>query len=274
MQRISMADEQWLAALIPHLAAEHLTSRFGRSGWDRKADGSLITEADTAMQRAVIGALAEHFPGVPVLAEEQSTAAQQALIEEADSGVWCLDPLDGTTNFARGMPLFAVSLALIRQGEVELGLVHDPLRGETFSARLGEGARLNGEPLPPPARLAALAESVAIVDFKRLAARLAAALAVRPPFRSQRSIGSVALDWCWLAAGRCQLYLHGGQRLWDYAAGQLIAHEAGAAVCLADEVAGPCLFRLSLAQRLALGACDEALLSRWRAWLVEAAAGG
>lgn len=267
-----MADEQWLAARISDLAAECLTPRFGRSGWDHKADGSLITEADTAMQQAVIAALEARFPGVPVLAEEQSTAEQQGLIEEAESGVWCLDPLDGTTNFARGMPLFGVSLALIRRGQVEFGLVHDPSRGETFSARLGHGARLDGAPLRPPPAFAALAECVALVDFKRLSAPLATALAVAPPFRSQRSIGSVALDWCWLAAGRFQLYLHGGQRLWDYAAGQLIAREAGAAVCLADDLEGVCRFRLSLAQRLAVGACDDALLALWRSWLAGASA--
>ena len=267
MERIEREDEQWLAARIGELASRELTARFGSIDWGRKADGSLITEADTAMQRAVISALAERFPQVPVLAEEQPREEQQRLIEGAENGVWCLDPLDGTTNFARGMPLFGVSLALIRHGRVEMGLVHDPVRRETFTARRGEGARLDGETLQLPAVSGELAESVAMVDFKRLAPPLATRLVVDPPFRSQRSIGSVALDWCWLAAGRFQLYLHGGQRIWDYAAGHLVAREAGAAVCLVDDVDGVCSFSLGLAPRMAIGAENKALLAAWRSWL-------
>lgn len=267
MGLIGIEDEQWLAVRVKDLAARHLTARFGRIDWDRKADGSLITEADTAMQRAVIAALGERFPGVPVLAEEQPAEQQRKLVEDSGSGVWCLDPLDGTTNFARGMPLFGVSLALIRHGQVEMGLVHDPVRGETFTARRGEGARLDGSSLSPPPAFGTLGESVAMIDFKRLTASLATRLVVEPPFRSQRSIGSVALDWCWLAAGRFQLYLHGGQRLWDYAAGHLVAREAGAAVCLVDGVDEPCGFSLSLAPRMAIGAGNEALLAAWRSWL-------
>jgi myo-inositol-1(or 4)-monophosphatase len=244
--------------------------RFGRVSPSHKADGSLLTEADTAMQAAIVEALNRRFRDIPVLAEEQAPEFQQRMIAEAEHGVWCLDPLDGTTNFASGMPLFGVSLALIRRGVVELGLVHDPVRGETFTARRGAGAHLNGRALRTGAVVAELAECVAVVDFKRLSAPLATRLAVAPPFRSQRSIGSVALDWSWLAAGRFQLYLHGGQRLWDYAAGQLIAREAGAAVCLAGDINGDCGFEPSLEPRVATGAADAELLAPWRAWLAEA----
>jgi len=259
--------EIWLADMVAEAAAEHLMRRFGLVSRVHKADGSLLTEADTAMQAAVVAALERRYPGIPVLAEEQPPQTQRRLIAEAEQGVWCLDPLDGTTNFACGMPLFGVSLALIRRGEVELGVVHDPVRGETFTARKGGGARLNGLTLTTPVAVDELAECVAVVDFKRLAPGQARRLALSPPFRSQRSIGSVALDWTWLAAGRFQLYLHGGQRLWDFAAGQLVAREAGALVCLGDSETGDCGFGASLSPRVATGAADASLFAAWRDWL-------
>ncbi|MEN8176013.1 MAG: inositol monophosphatase family protein, partial [Pseudomonadota bacterium] len=211
------------------LADTHLLSRFGRIAAGRKADGSVITEADLSMQAAVGDWLRRRYPRIPLLAEEQSAQEHQRLLEHADSGVWCLDPLDGTANFAAGMPLFSVSLALISRGRVMAGLVYDPVRREAFAALAGQGAWLNGKPLDVAgAAPGALDACVAMVDFKRLSETLATRLAVDPPYRSQRSIGSVALDWAWLAAGRFQLYLHGGQKLWDYAAGYLVAAEAGA----------------------------------------------
>jgi myo-inositol-1(or 4)-monophosphatase len=269
---VGVLDRQnvaWVVDCVTSLAAEHIGTRFGRVQGARKADGSLLTEADLAMQAALMAALEDHFPGIPVLAEEQDPGVQAHLIGEAEHGVWCLDPLDGTTNFASGVPLFGVSLALIRQGRVDFGVVHDPVRVESFHALAGKGAWLNGEPLGPVAAPGVLDECVAVVDFKRLAGPLATRLAVSPPFRSQRSFGSVALDWCWLAAGRYQLYLHGGQKLWDYAAGQLIAREAGAAVCLGESVADECAFEVSLGPRVATGAVTAGLLARWRTWLLE-----
>ena len=267
MTAIDRTDEHWLAEVTAELAASHLMGRFGSSGFSHKIDGSLLTPADTGMQAAMAAALGERYPGIPVLAEEQSPERQQALVERAHDGLWCLDPLDGTTNFAAGMPLFAVSLALIRDGAVEFGLVHDPVRRETFTAAHGGGARLNGERLVARAPRVTLADAVAVVDFKRLPGPLAVRLATAPPFRSQRSLGSVALDWVWLAAGRFQLYLHGAQRLWDYAAGLLIAREAGAAVCVADGPSGPCDSGVSLRARTAVAAADDALFALWRRWL-------
>lgn len=267
MNTIDAAEENWIRGEIAVLAQQYLMPHFGRVARSRKADGSLLTEADTAMQAAIIRSLEMRFPGTRVLAEEQPKKLQQELLDEAGGSVWCVDPLDGTTNFASGMPLFAVSVALVAGGGVQFGLVHDPVRGETFSARRGAGARLNGRTLGQPRSPPNLGECVAVVDFKRLDASLATRLAVSPPFRSQRSLGSVALDWSWLAAGRFQLYLHGGQRLWDHAAGQLIAREAGAAVCLGPSVEAECGFTLSLDPAVAVGAADAGLFAAWRSWL-------
>jgi myo-inositol-1(or 4)-monophosphatase len=267
---IDGTEEHWLAEVTAELAAVHLMARFGSGGFSHKTDGSLLTCADTGMQTAVIAALGERYPGIPVLAEEQSPESQQSLVERAKDGIWCLDPLDGTTNFAAGMPLFAVSLALIRDGAVEFGLVHDPVRRETFTATRGGGARLNGHHIGATAPGITLADAVAVVDFKRLPGPLAVRLATAAPFRSQRSLGSVALDWTWLAAGRFHLYLHGAQRLWDYAAGLLIAREARRAVCVADGAGGECQPGVSLRPRTAVAAADEVLFGAWRRWLAAA----
>jgi myo-inositol-1(or 4)-monophosphatase len=107
-----------------------------------------------------------------------------------------------------------------------------------------------------------------MVDFKRLTPTLATQLATSPPYRSQRSIGSVALDWCWLAAGRLQLYLHGGARLWDYAAGTLIFHEAGGHFSLSDAAARQSNQAAhGLRPQMAIGAANLRLYEAWLAWL-------
>jgi myo-inositol-1(or 4)-monophosphatase len=256
-----------LCSLLRAVAEDEILSRFRHVASRAKADGSLITEADLAVQRRVIAALRELTPETPVLGEEMSTEQQRRLLSDADGGVWCLDPLDGTTNFASGFPYFSISLALLKSGEAQLGLVYDPTRGECFSAERGAGAWLDGEALRQASDLDVLGGCVALVDLKRLTARDLARMGADAPFRSQRNLGSVALDWCWIAAGRGQLYLHGGQKLWDYAAGSLIASEAGAAARLMrrDGTLPPA--GISLEPRLAVAASNGGLLARWLAWL-------
>jgi myo-inositol-1(or 4)-monophosphatase len=131
----------------------------------------------------------------------------------------------------------------------------------------GQGAWLNGQPLLAPKLTHELKETIAMVDLKRLPEPLVRAMAGHPPFRSQRSFGSVALDWCWIACGRCQVYLHGGQKLWDYAAGQLVLNESGAAGGVLDDYSGDWLTHLSLAPRIALAASNAGLLAQWRRWI-------
>jgi myo-inositol-1(or 4)-monophosphatase len=114
---------------------------------------------------------------------------------------------------------------------------------------------------------------MAIVDIKRLPPTLVTAIAQRSPFRSQRSFGSVALDWCWIASGRCQVYLHGGQKLWDYAAGQLIMRESGAAGGILSAYDGDWTERPTLQPRIALAAASAELLAEWRDWVGAALSG-
>lgn len=255
-------DLEFIGELLARVGREELLSRFHRVGSRKKADGSLVTDADIASQRVIGEALAQRWPGSRLLGEEMGRAEQEAAIAQTDQPLWVLDPLDGTTNYAAGVPFFAISLALIEGGEIRFGMVHDPSRAETFMALKGEGAWLNGEPLILGEGCAeSLAESVAIVDFKRLERGLATALVTAPPYRSQRGFGSVALEWCWLAAGRGHLYLHGGQKLWDYAAGELILREAGGAA--PGEGRAP----LTLASREGVAACNGRLLREWLAFL-------
>jgi len=109
-----------------------------------------------------------------------------------------------------------------------------------------------------------LTHAVAGIDFKRLPGPLAARLAAEPPFASQRNFGASSLDWCWVADRRFHVYLHGGQRLWDYAAGSLILAEAGG---FAVTLRGEAVFRLDLAPRSVMAAHDAALLDEWSRWI-------
>ena len=254
-------DGDWLRLKqgILEIAGAEVMSRFHHVRATLKADGSLVTEADKAMQRAVESFLGKHWPEYAFLGEESTCQVQdEALLQTG--GCWILDPLDGTTNFSHGFEMFSVSLALLVGGEVVLGLVLDPLRGELFAARRGKGAERGGLPL----RIATVPESLgaclALVDFKRLPEPLASFMAVHPPYASQRNLGTVALDWCWLAAGRADIYLHGGQKLWDYAAGHLIFREAGGAACTLEGEPVPVL---DTCPRSAVAAGSQALLDAW-----------
>ena len=144
-----------------------------------------------------------------------------------------------------------------------LGIVFDPVRNECFSAEKGRGASLNGVVLNCP-DTHDLSDCVANVDYKRLVGDLAAQLVRCPPYRSQRNLGSSVLEWCWLAAGRIQLYLHGGQKLWDFAAGYLILLEAGGS---ATSLSGQPLDCGKLRKRSVVAAVNNPLLNRWCEWI-------
>lgn len=262
-----LAQLERLRVLVKRAAREELMSRFEHVSADKKGDGSLITAADLAMQQRLQAELANAWPHFALLGEEMSGVEQARLLGTREGGLWCLDPLDGTSNFAAGIPFFGVSLALIGEGSTRAAVVYDPARDECFSALRGNGAWLNDKPLRAPALPARLANAMAMVDLKRLPPPLIRALAHQSPYRSQRSFGSVALDWCWIAAGRCQVYLHGGQKLWDYAAGQLVLAESGAPGGLVHDYGDDWLRGFSLTPRIAIAATHPDLLEQWRNWI-------
>jgi myo-inositol-1(or 4)-monophosphatase len=256
-----------ICALLRGAAETEILPRFRNVAARSKADGSLVTAADLGAQQRLIEALADLHPARPLLGEEMDAAVQRRLLADAATGVWCLDPLDGTSNYACGFPYFAVSLALLQGGEAVRGAIYDPVRGECFAAERGRGAWLNGAPLRLASDASELRQCLALVDLKRLPRQDLVRLGGDAPYRSQRNLGSVALDWCWLAAGRGQLYLHGGQKLWDHAAGRLIAEEAGAAARLLGPGGVEVPPGLSLEPRMAVAAANGMLLEQWLGWL-------
>lgn len=231
--RQSPSTLERLSALVRLVAAEEVMPRYLKVAHHRKTDGSLFTEADLAAQDRLDRLLPTIVP-VPVVGEEMPIEVQEQRWSAGENGVWCVDPIDGTSNFVNGLPYFAVSVALMRQGRSVLGVVYDPVADELFCAERGAGAFLNGERLPIRERVPQLKNAMAEVDFKRLSAPLAQALAASPPYSSQRNFGASTLEWCYVAAGRFDVYLHGGQKLWDYAAGSLILEEAGGLMCSLD----------------------------------------
>lgn len=246
---------------IVAIAEEEILPRFERTTIDFKHDGSIITETDLAVQQRIQTLLAELTPDIPLLGEEMPAQQQAELIASHPQGLWCLDPLDGTSNYANGIPFFAISLALLKNNRAIFGLVYDPMRREYFWAAEGGGAWLNDRRLQCNDDSKTLKQSIAVVDFKRLAKPLSAKLAQDPPFASQRSFGSVALDWCWLAANRYHVYLHGQQKAWDYAAGCLILREAGGH---SATLTGERVDDGSLAPRSAVAANSQRLFAQWQ----------
>ena len=249
--------------IITSAAREELLPRFANVERELKSDGSFVTEADLATQQRIKQQLSQQWPDTLFLGEEMTEQEQRDLLSLSQP-VWILDPLDGTSNFAAGIPYFSVALALVEQGEVSLGLVYDPLRDECFIAGKHQGATKNNEPLILTNSEVELKHSTAIIDFKRLDKDLAVRLATDMPYASQRSFGSVALDWCWLAAGRGHLYLHGRSNIWDYAAGNFIFHKAGGYSCTLD---GEPIFINDLQARSSVAAVDKNLFSDWSNWL-------
>ncbi|MEE8482170.1 MAG: inositol monophosphatase, partial [Acidiferrobacterales bacterium] len=252
------------ADILTKAAAEELLPRFAEVVRAHKVDGSIVTEADISMQSVVQKLLADKWPEYGFLGEEMSEHEQRQHWENPGNGIWCLDPLDGTSNFANGIPFFSVSLALIIDGEPVLGIILDPMRNECFTAERGKGAWLNGVALTTDVPHVSLTRSIAVVDFKRLPDKLAARLGASPPYGSQRNFGSSALDWCWLAADRYQVYVHGGQKLWDYAAGSLIFQETGG---LAKTLAGEDVFSGDFEPRSVVAALDPNTFDLWWKWI-------
>ncbi len=137
-----MATELEVAIAAAEAAGEVLRDGFGGEQAVRyKGEVDLVTEVDERAERVIGEVLREAFPGYGMLAEEGGRLAGKG------DARWIVDPLDGTTNYAHGLPIFAVSIALERADEVVLGVVHDPIREETYVAERGRGATLNGEPI-------------------------------------------------------------------------------------------------------------------------------
>lgn len=260
-----MPDIKILQSILIEAAHMHIPADDEVSSLDQtaKADGSLVTRVDAQLQSAIHTALKNHWPNIPMLGEEMTHEEQERKLGYCENGLWVLDPLDGTTNFTVGFPMYALSLAYIKNGEAQTAVIYDPNRRECFSAQRGEGAEVNGVPLSGSHHVT-LANCVANVDYKRLTGVLSERLVSCPPYRSQRNLGSCVLEWCWLAAGRIQLYLHGGQQLWDHAAGYLVLTEAGGR---ATRLEGGPIRANKLVKQSSIAACNGELYTSWFDWV-------
>ena len=193
----------------------------------KKGPADLVTQADFASQEAVRQLVLDAFPEHCLLGEEKTPS--DAATDRAEYR-WIVDPLDGTTNFVHGVPHYCVSLALERNGDLLVGAVYDPLLDECFSAAAGQGAWLNGRPIHT-SEVSALSEALAVVGFppnvQRSSPDLVLFLEMLGRCQAIRRSGSSALNLCYLAAGRYDVYWSYSTKIWDVAAGVLIAREAG-----------------------------------------------
>lgn len=255
--------------IVKRVAHSEVMPRYLKVAHSRKNDGSLFTEADLACQQALITELTQLAP-YPVVGEEMSDEEHQAQWLAGHNGMWCIDPIDGTSNFVNGLPYFAVSVALMREGRSLMGVIYDPVADEVFSAEQGQGAWLNGVKLPITHHSRQMRQTMAGVDLKRIPACIARKIALDPPFCSQRNFGASTLDWCYVAAGRLDLYLHGGQKLWDYAAGSLILQEAGGHFSTLKHAD---FWKDDPWQRSVIAALNPMLFIEWREWIAVAEQG-
>ena len=230
-------DPFFLATAIDAaLDAGRVHRRYFRRNPDVQKKGpiDLVTAADLTVEREFRARITARFPSHVVLGEE----AADARPPEAHCR-WIIDPLDGTTNFAHGLGLFCVSIALEIDGRVEIGVVYDPVGEELFTGERGQGARLNGKPLGVSNRrdlidsLLCTGFPYAVRDGRHRQVQVFEAFLSRT--RAVRRLGSAALDLCYVAAGRFDGFWEEELHAWDIAAGALIVQEAGGRVTGYDD---------------------------------------
>ena len=187
----------------------------------------LVTEMDVAAEELILAAIRARYPAHAILAEESGAT-------EAASGYkWVVDPLDGTTNYAHGLPIFCVSIGLEKDGEPVLGVIYAPALGELYAAAAGEGATLNGQPIQV-STVEALDRSLLVTGFPYDVQVKASNVAHFSRFihkaQAVRRLGSAALDLAWVAAGRFDGFWEPRLAPWDLCAGSVIVREAGGKV--------------------------------------------
>ena len=213
-------------------AGEVQMAHFGREfRVDKKGVIDLVTEIDIEIERGFRAMIAERFPDHAVLGEEFGAGDSTGRVPPH---CWVFDPIDGTTNYAHGLPIFCSSLAFEVDGQPVVAAIYDPTRRELFTAERGQGAWLNGAPLRVSSA-ASLIDSLLVTGFHYDVQKdpgevieLFAAFISRS--RAVRRLGSAALDLCYVAAGRFDGFWERKLQPWDVAAGALIVAEAGGQV--------------------------------------------
>lgn len=223
LDAFTVQEDLELAIAMTMDAATLALSAFGFSTARRKYDGTLVTETDEAVDRLITERLTLHRSGDAILSEEQATWYDPALRR-----TWVIDPLDGTTNFARGMPIWGISIGLLVDGSPQVGVLNFPVLGDLYHATRGGGAFLNGSPIETmAARLshAQMEDDQVFLECTRTRKRFILEL----PFKS-RIFGSAAYHLCKVAEGCAVGGVEATPKLWDIGAAALILEEAGGAV--------------------------------------------
>lgn len=202
-----------------------------------KGKRDIVTDADYAAERIIQQTLRARFPNDQFISEEGNAPEHERLWrrvhESNDLALWIVDPLDGTTNYARGLNIFCTSIAWYRAGQVQIGVVYAPVTNELYSAERGRGAWLNGKPIHV-STVRSLDQAVLGAEWARAPRprqRTAQVFArVLQRTMTGRALGSAALSLCQVAAGRLDGYMHLSLAPWDVAAAALIIEEAGGLV--------------------------------------------
>ena len=217
------------AIAAAYQGADVLRSYFGKNPAVRKKRAiDLVTEADTASEETIVNVIRSRFPDHAVLAEEGGSSG------EGRECQWFIDPLDGTTNFAHQIPIYAISIGFALGGRIVAGVVLNPCSGELFTATAEESARMNGRPIQVSS-VKSLEDSLLVTGFPYnirdilpdITRRMQNCLRVS---QGVRRLGSAALDLCYVACGRFDGYWEQFLNPWDTAAGTCIAEAAGAVI--------------------------------------------
>lgn len=218
-----------LAVAVAKEAGELIKERFGRDvQYELKSSPhDLVTEADRLVEEAIIERIRTTYPEHDIVSEECAPERSHS------SRRWVIDPIDGTTNYAHGIPFFSISIAFEKDERLISGVVYDPTRDELFSAQIGQGARLNGQPIEiSPAQ--ELKRGLIATGFPYVPElrdlNLKYFEALLPATQGLRRLGSAALSLAYVACGRLDGYWDLDLNRWDLAAGVLLVQEAGGRV--------------------------------------------
>lgn len=225
---------QHLAQFAKKLAhdAGRIAKRYQKDGFktQSKSDNDLVTEADHAVDKFLIETIHQHFPEHSIITEESGLV--QPKVQGNSDFKWIIDPIDGTNNFAHGLPYYAVSIAVIRKGKPIIGVIDIPMLGETVWAQEGQGAFIGTRQIHV-SQTAELKNSLLTTGFpyNRDSKEYTHSLEIFPRFQKEargvRRTGSAAVDLAYLAMGRFDGMWEYGLKSWDIAAGKIILEEAG-----------------------------------------------
>ena len=221
-----MSEELAVAIRAAKEAGKIIKENFGKSQTITfKENKSFLTETDVASEKKIISIIKESFPNHSIIAEESG------LSEKNSDHSWFIDPIDGTTNFVKKDPFFAVSIALLKQDKPALGVVYKPILDELYTAEVGQGAKLNNESLKV-SETSSLSEFM--VGYARPNAKKERFMKIFPKVdlatRTPKILGSMAIHLCYVASGKSDAAVLLSPNSWDVAAGALIVEEAGGAV--------------------------------------------